>query len=152
MNCKKCGNKINVKDAKFCPFCGVEVEQKQDLAGYTRMQYFQYTGDEEFRSVWEEIRNMNVDEALSWLRSNPPAKYIYKICAKGSKKGNIRTHSINKCDVLEYAKHGFYIFPNEGKLTLGILQGYHNSNIFYTKEECEKTIKEIVEEYENRKS
>lgn len=146
MKCEQCGNEVKIKEAKFCPFCGGAIEQKEKLAGYTRAQFFSVTGDEEFAKSWNEIRNMSAAEFLSWIREHPTAKYVWKIYGKYRDGRRTRRMFVYKSEVKEllkepsgevYARKSIFTFPD--------LIG-NGVDIFNTEEECNAAIKEETNE------
>lgn len=141
MKCEKCWNEIKVKEAMFCPFCGAPVEQKEELAGYTRGQFFSVTGDEEFFKAWEEVKNMDRDEALKWLRGYPIVHYVYRIFAEWEDGSRHYRRFINKDWINSVLSKNGKIYAQKAKLPLSALKdiGY---TAFLTKEECNAAIED----------
>lgn len=154
MKCKKCGNEIKVREAKFCPFCGGEIAQDDEIAGYTRLYFFSKMGDKQFESEWEEVRTMSAANALAWLRSCPPALYVYRIYGEWMvPTGNCRRQAhlsrfIYRSDVKYVSEHG-NVSIRRTKFSKNLFDdiGIH---VFLTREECEAAIKEELEKEENQ--
>lgn len=143
--CKKCGNAIKVKDAKFCPFCGEVIEPEEEFAGYTRGQYFSFTGDSEFKDVWEKVRNMSAEDALAWIREYPHTHYVYRFFGKWSDRNGDRVRHfarcIYDCEVKEVSTIG-EVTPKKYKLTTALL-GEIGKQAFFTEEECKEAIDRV---------
>lgn len=145
MKCEKCNNEIKIKNAKFCPFCGVEIKERSEFAPYTRAQYFSLTGDDEFCEAWKDVRNMNADEALSWFREHPQAKYIYSFFGVWNSTNDtkkIYRRSINRNHIKRISMIGS-VCPKRYKLTMDAL-GEIGEEVFLTEEECNSAIMEEI--------
>lgn len=148
MKCAQCGNEVKVKGAKFCPFCGGEIEQGAELAGYTRLQFFSVMGDAEFQNQWDELKSMSAAEVLDWLRGNPPIQYVYRfygewhIPSYPPHRGNW-SRFICRDDIKDVSKNG-KVYAKRAKL---VRQNFSDigKNVFLTHEECEAAIKEEIE-------
>lgn len=147
MKCKKCGGEIKPKAAKFCSFCGVQLEQKEELSGYTRAQFFGFTGDDEFRASWESLKSMSADEFLHWIRQKPPAHYVYRFY--GIWPSDYRFHGrreyarcIYRNDIKGVNKIG-KVVAKKYRLTCQILPRI-GIDAFWGKEECEAAIREEI--------
>lgn len=148
MKCTRCGNEIKVKDAKFCPFCGGTIEKQEELAGYTRGQFFSYTGDSEFREAWEAVKEMTADDALAWFREHPPTHFVYRFVGEwvGEHRGRKRARAgaILRDSVKYYCSPEEKVTAKMYRLTCGLLSGI-GKDAFWTKEECEAAIREELE-------
>lgn len=150
MKCARCGNEVKVKEAKFCPFCGQEIEQCAELAGYTRLQFFSAMGDTEFQNKWDEVKSMSAAEALAWLREKPPVHYVYRFFGEWEEPDKYKKRGVSKrsgfiCngDISYVAKHGS-VTVKRSKLVHQIF-GDIGTDAFWTREECEAAIKEEIE-------
>lgn len=149
MKCTRCGKKIKMDDANFCPFCGGELEEEEELAGYTRAAYFSISGDDEFQEEWENIKKLDAKQFLEWLRGKPKARYVYRFhgnwtVGKGTSFCSRFNRIICKHEVAPVIGNSGTVTAKRTKLTYPMLKEI-GENAFITKEDCELAIKEITE-------
>lgn len=149
MKCEKCENSIKTKDAKYCPFCGCKIEPIVEIAKYTRAQFFDVAGDEEFRNEWGKLKNMTANEFLNWIRDFPPARYVYRIYGTYKDEytlGRFKTVSrfIDVGDVKYVNNHGS-VTVQKSILTRSCFDEI-GINVFFTENECKEAIMKELEE------
>lgn len=162
MQCSYCEKSIDSTFA-FCPHCGKKIGTK--LTNFTRIDWFCCNaGREDASKEWDKIREMDFQKASEYLSERIPSFNVWTIGGKYTKNAENRyKREKQTCHfacmqikevirTIQLAVGGFYsdlvFVPVEQAIKKSYLKELGIS-VFFSKEECLKTINKMVEENTN---
>lgn len=164
MNCPKCSFNLGDMQPNYCPNCGkkIVVMPQTSTKKFRRVDYLGLLDREHFSDFWNTLSQLDVNDAYTWLQSQQPATFVYVIEMsynfllrdvngkllreeKDQRHKRLSVECVMKNIVDKNHYRNCKLRPTKFELSKTFSPYKCGNNWWWTKEDCQKAIEDIVE-------